>query len=358
MPQHKQISWVQLRVGLLVIGSLTVLAVALFFISGQVGVFSRRYTLRAYFASAGGVREGTEVRLAGIPVGNVQRIRMSSLADPAKAVEIDLRVSRRYQNEIREDSIASQDTAGLLGESYIDISRGGAGQKPLTNDAELKSQQTADIKAIVQNTNDVISNLRVLSSKLNDITGQISSGKGTLGELIYHQELYNRFEQTTQKVQGMVTNIQSGQGTLGKLLTDESFYQRMNSTLNSLNQLIADARSGKGTLAKFISDPSVYDNVNKLTVRGNALMDKIESGQGTLGKLVNDPHLYDRVNSTVTHLDSITSRMDNGEGTLGKLSTDQSLFNTLNASAKSLKEFLDEFRKDPKKYLTLRLHIF
>ncbi len=358
MPQQKQISWVQLRVGLLVIVSLTVLALAIFFISGQVSPFSRRYTLRTYFATAGGVREGTEVRLAGIPVGNVHRIHISSFTDPAKSVEIDLRISRRYQNEIREDSIASQETAGLLGESYIDISRGGAGQKILTNDGELMSQQTADIKAIVQNTNDVISNLRVLSTKLNDITGQIAEGKGTLGPLIYDQKLYNRIDQAVAHIQTMINNVQSGQGTLGKLLTDESFYQRMNSTLDSLNQFIADARSGKGSLGKFVSDPSVYDNVNKLTVRGNALMDKIESSQGTLGKLVNDPQLYDRVNSTVTHLDSITTRMDAGEGTLGKLSTDASLFNTLNASAKSLKEFLDEFRKDPKKYLTLRLHIF
>jgi phospholipid/cholesterol/gamma-HCH transport system substrate-binding protein len=358
MPQHKQISWVQLRVGLLVIVSLTVLAVGLFFISGQVNPFSRRYTLRTYFTSAGGVRHGTEVRLAGIPVGNVGPIRMSSSTDPAKAVEIDLRISRRYQKEIREDSVASQDTAGLLGESYIDISRGGAGQKPLPDNAELKSHEEADIKAIVQNTNDVISNLRVLSAKLNDITGQISSGKGTMGELIYDQKLYNRFEQTTEKVETLVTNVQGGQGTLGKLLTDESLYQRMNTTLDSLNQFVADARSGKGSLGKFISDPSVYDNVDKMAVRGNALMDKIESGQGTFGKLVNDPHLYDRVNSTMTHIDSITSRMDAGEGTLGKLSTDSSLFNTLNASANSLKEFLDEFRKNPKKYLTLRVHIF
>src|SRR5438067_8188455 len=114
MPQHKQISWAQLRVGLLVIVSLTVFAVSIFFISGQVNPFSSRYTLHTYFASAGGVREGTEVRLAGIPVGNVWRIRMSSSDDPSRAVEIDLRISRQYQNEIREDSVASQETAGLL----------------------------------------------------------------------------------------------------------------------------------------------------------------------------------------------------------------------------------------------------
>jgi phospholipid/cholesterol/gamma-HCH transport system substrate-binding protein len=57
-------------------------------------------------------------------------------------------------------------------------------------------------------------------------------------------------------------------------------------------------------------------------------------------------------------VDAITARIDQGQGTLGKLSTDPSLFNSLNESSQSLKEFLAEFRKNPKKYLTIKLHIF
>jgi phospholipid/cholesterol/gamma-HCH transport system substrate-binding protein len=88
------------------------------------------------------------------------------------------------------------------------------------------------------------------------------------------------------------------------------------------------------------------------------LIDNINKGQGTLGKLVTDDQLYNRLNTAVAHVDTITARIDKGEGTLGKLSTDPSMYDSLNASAKSLQEFLTEFRKNPKKYLTLRLHIF
>ena len=78
----------------------------------------------------------------------------------------------------------------------------------------------------------------------------------------------------------------------------------------------------------------------------------------TLGKLAKDEQLYDRMNNTLGHLDTITTRIEKGEGTMGKLSTDPTLFNNLSASAQSLKEFLDEFRKNPKKYLTLKMHVF
>jgi phospholipid/cholesterol/gamma-HCH transport system substrate-binding protein len=50
--------------------------------------------------------------------------------------------------------------------------------------------------------------------------------------------------------------------------------------------------------------------------------------------------------------------MQEGTGTLGKLSTDPSLFNNLRDSSQSLKEFLVEFRKNPRKYLQVRVHLF
>ena len=50
--------------------------------------------------------------------------------------------------------------------------------------------------------------------------------------------------------------------------------------------------------------------------------------------------------------------MDQGQGTLGKLSTDTTLYNNLSQSSESLRDFLTEFKKNPKKYLTVRVHIF
>src|SRR5579863_4405003 len=116
MPRRKQIEWAQLRVGLLVLVSLFVLGAGIFFISGQVGFFSRRYTIKTYFSSAGGVHEGAEVHLAGIAVGNVEKIQLSPFQDANRSVEIVMRVTKHYQDAIRADSVASIETAGLLGD--------------------------------------------------------------------------------------------------------------------------------------------------------------------------------------------------------------------------------------------------
>jgi phospholipid/cholesterol/gamma-HCH transport system substrate-binding protein len=98
--------------------------------------------------------------------------------------------------------------------------------------------------------------------------------------------------------------------------------------------------------------------VNHLVTQANSLVDNINQGQGTLGKLAKDPQLYNRLNETFDHLDALSTRMDQGQGTLGKLSTDPTLYNNLSESSQSLRDFLTEFRKSPKKYLTVKMHIF
>lgn len=358
MPRRKQIEWAQLRVGILVLASLLVLGTGIFFISGEVGFLSPSYKLKTYFSSAGGVHEGAEVHLAGIAVGNVSKIQLSPYQDPDRSVEIVMKVTKRYQDSIRADSVATIETAGLLGDGYIDITRGGPGQPIVPNNGVVKGQEEADIKDIVKNANDVVVNLRVLSSALNEITSQIKTGNGSIHQLLYDKTLADRMNATTADLDKLLSRVQQGQGTLGKFMTDETVYKQTVDSLNHLNQLLDDAQHGKGSVAKFINDPSVYDEVHQLVARGNTLMDKLNSNQGTIGKMVNDPQLYDRLNTTVARLDTISERIEKGEGTLGKLSTDASLFNNLNESSKTLRDFLNEFMKNPKKYLTLRMHLF
>jgi phospholipid/cholesterol/gamma-HCH transport system substrate-binding protein len=358
MPERKQITWAKLRVGALVLVSLVVFGVGVFFIGGQTGIFTRKYTLKTYFSGASGLRGGSQVRVAGVPVGVVESVRISAFTEPDKAVEVIMRIPTTYRKEVRADSRAKLATAGLLGEAFVDISRGGPGQGVIADGGVVESAEEPDIKRIVQNTNDVIANLRVLSDKLNEITGQVKGGKGTIGRLIYDEAVYNRMNQTAEEVRALVNRINRGEGTIGKLMVDETLYQRTVASIDRLNRILESAEQGKGTFAKFLNDSSVFDNIDQLVKRANTTVDNVNKGQGTLGKLVTDDQLYSRMNNTFDHMDAITTRIEKGEGTMGKLSTDPTLYNNLSASSQSLREFLTEFRKDPKKYLTVRVRLF
>src|SRR5260370_22939139 len=224
MPQQKQVAWAQLRVGVMVLVAITIFAISIFFISGQIGFFGRKYTLKTYFSDAGGLREGNQVDLAGISAGNVERLRPSTYSEAGRAVQVVMRISKEFQGRIRADSEATLETSGLLGEKHVNISRGSAGQPLLKDGDVLKSREEADIKKIVKNTNDVIANLRVLSAKLNDVASQIQSSRGSLGKLIYDQAFYNRLNETAGGIERLMTKVENGEGTVGKLLSDETLY--------------------------------------------------------------------------------------------------------------------------------------
>ncbi len=358
MPQRKQITWAKLRVGLLVLVSLIIFAVGVFFISGEVGVFTSKYSLKTYFSGASGLRGGSQVRVAGVPVGVVESVRISRFPEPEKAVEVTMRIPVTYRDEIRQDSKASLATAGLLGEAFVDISRGTPAYAVVQNGGVVDSREEPDIKRIVQNTNDVIANLRVLSDKLNEITGQIQAGKGTLGKFIYEQALYNRINQTAEDMRELVARVNRGEGTIGKLMADETLYQRTVASIDRLNNILEEVESGKGTIAKLINDPSVFNNLDQLVARANTMVDNVNKGQGTLGKLATDQQLFNRMNDTFDRVDTIATRIEQGQGTLGKLSTDPTMYNNLSTSTQSLRDFLTDFRKDPKKYLTVRVRLF
>jgi phospholipid/cholesterol/gamma-HCH transport system substrate-binding protein len=358
MPQRQEIQWAQLRVGIMVTVALIILVVAVFFISGQIGFVTPKYTLFAYFPSAEGLRPGSEVELAGIPAGSIKDIRLSQYREPNRAVEIVLSLQRKFQREIRADSVANETTAGLLGETFLDISRGSLNQPELQNGNEIRTLQEADIKKIEENANDVISNLNQLSRQLNDITNQITQGHGSIGRLLYDETFYNRMNQTLTGMETLVKNLQNGEGTIGKFLVDPTAYNKTVATIDHLNQLVDQIQKGQGTMGRLVSDPALYNQLKDIAAKTNTLLDNINKGQGTLGKLATDQQLYDRMNSTIGHVDNITARMDQGVGTLGKFSTDDTLYKNLSASSASLREFLDAFRKNPRKYLQVRVHIF
>src|SRR5271169_2654246 len=115
MAQRRSLTWTELRVGILVIASFGLLALAIFYISGQSGFFVPKYTITAYFQNANNLRDGAEVSLEGVTIGNVDKVEISKEPDPNKAVAAILKLQSAYRNIIRSDSKVTISTIGLLG---------------------------------------------------------------------------------------------------------------------------------------------------------------------------------------------------------------------------------------------------
>jgi phospholipid/cholesterol/gamma-HCH transport system substrate-binding protein len=359
LPSQKQLKWSQLRVGLTVIFASLILALLLFLMSGTGGFFSHRITLVSFFDNASGLRVGAPVRLSGVDIGNVAAIRV--VADKDKQitpVEVIMKVSTKYGFNLRRDSVTSLDTAGVLGETYLDIDSSQAVGAPAKDGDALPTQVHPDFNEVVRSSQSTLQNMDALLKRADRILAFAESGKGSIGKLIYDPTLYNRFSDTVADFQAIVNQIAKGQGSLGALINSNDAYNKFLATLDKINGVVDDIQAGKGTAGKFLKDPSLYNNANDTIVNLKKVTEDINAGKGTLGRLSKDEELADKINTTVTKLAALTSDLEAGRGTAGKLFKDDTLYNNANQMLVETQNLVKAIRQDPKKYLSIKLHIF
>ncbi len=359
MPSQKQLKWSQLRVGITVIIASLTLALLLFLMSGTAGLLMRRITLRSYFDNAEGLRVGAPVRLSGVDIGNVSNIRIVNAPDKKLTpVEVTMKVSTKYHYGLRRDSQTSLDTAGVLGETYLDIDSTQALGPEVRDGDTLPTLVHPDFNQVVRSSQSTLQNMDTLLKRADRILTFAESGKGSLGKLIYDPTLYNRFSDTVADFQKIVNQVSSGQGSLGALISRNDAYDKFLATLDKMNAVIDDIQQGQGTAGKFVKDPSLYNNANDTITNLKKFTEDINAGKGAIGKLSKDEELAKKLDTTMTKLSELLTDLQAGQGSAGKLLKDESLYNNANQTLVETRDLLKAFRENPKKYLSIKLHIF
>ena len=105
-----------------------------------------RLTVKAYFSNVGGLREGANVRIAGVDIGSVKSVHVRPELGQAP-VEVVMMLNPPYEIRIPSDSTVSLETAGVLGETYAEINTASASGPPLGASAVLKTQATEQMTA-------------------------------------------------------------------------------------------------------------------------------------------------------------------------------------------------------------------
>ncbi len=357
MPSQKQVRWAQLRVGIIVIFASVTLAVLIFLMTGTQGLFTRKIILKSYVDNAGGLRVGAPVRLQGVDIGNVIKIRV----DPSHGltpVEITMKISTKYIQGLRKDATSTLSTAGVLGETFVDIDSR-ASILPVVKDGDvLATKDTPQLEDVVRGTQSTLQNVDTLLQRVDRIIAYVESGKGTIGKVIYDPELFNRLNATLSELQNVVHQVSSGKGSIGKLINDDELYNKANDSVNKLSKLVDEIDQGKGTVGKLLKDPSLYDNANQTIAKANRLMDDVNAGRGALGKFAKDEEFARKLDTTMTRLASISEKIDSGQGTVGKFMNDPSLYNNTDQLLVETRGLIKAVKQDPKKYLTIHLKLF
>lgn len=113
---------------------------------GHVSIFGgeETYTLYAPFTTVSGLRPGSSIEVFGIEAGRVGKLTMDQ--ERHEAV-VELRIQKGVK--IYDDAMASIKTEGLIGEQYISIDPGGAGELLKPGDRITETTPALDIASII-----------------------------------------------------------------------------------------------------------------------------------------------------------------------------------------------------------------
>jgi phospholipid/cholesterol/gamma-HCH transport system substrate-binding protein len=357
MASPQKVSWSKLRVGIASLVALAIIGTLIFLLTTSGNIFKRKITLRMYMDDASGTSESAPVRLNGIPVGNVKKIMLSGDKNPERAVEFVLEVKGEFQPDIPEDSVAMISASNLLGDKFVNITRGRSANT-VKDGAEIKAAQVQDIPELLAESANMLQTFQNILKRVDTLVGGIEQGQGNVGKFIKDEELYTRMNGIAAEGQQLLSDIRHGKGTLSRLLYDDALYQEVRSPLRRIDDILASLQQGQGTAGKLLKDPALLDEVQKTIAEIRTLVNGVNSGKGTAGKLLNDDQLSNQLNALVAKLNSTVDRINSGQGTLGQFVVNPQLYDTLNGATREMQGLLRDMHANPKRFLTIQLKLF
>jgi phospholipid/cholesterol/gamma-HCH transport system substrate-binding protein len=273
-------------------------------------------------------------------------------------------VPEKYLSEIPINSEAAISAANLLGDKYINITRG-TDKKHVEDGSEIASLQTQDVPEILAQSSSLLSQFQTILGRLDGLLTGVENGQGNLGKLFKDDSLYDRVNATAAEVQQLVKDVHNSNGTISHLLYDPAFYDDIKRPIQRIDDMLAAVQQQKGTAGKLLYDPQLHDQVLGTITDARAdlaeakkLVDDLNAGKGTAGKLLKDEEIYNQLDLVSKKINTTMDKINSGQGTIGQLMTNPKLYDSLTSTSGEMTTLLKNFQANPKKFLTIRLVLF
>ncbi|MGA9671933.1 MAG: MlaD family protein [Terracidiphilus sp.] len=203
------------RLGAFIVVALTILVVGVFLIGNKQYLFSSTYRVKAQFDNVAGLADGADVQVGGVHSGTVHSIELPH--NPGGKVTVVMDLDNSTHEIIKQNSVASIETEGLLGNQYVAISFGSDGQPEVKNGDTIQSlpplmmsDMLKTASGILNSSQQAVQNATQATAHLNSVTAKIDAGQGTVGALVNDKQLYSNLEQTTATLQDTMLHAQTG----------------------------------------------------------------------------------------------------------------------------------------------------
>jgi phospholipid/cholesterol/gamma-HCH transport system substrate-binding protein len=285
------------------VGSLVILSIVLFvvgssWLKGSSITADEDKFWKIQFKTAGNLKASSVVRISGVAVGTVERIR---LADVGKVI-----VSVTLPDEIvpRVDASAQIVAVGFVGDAAIEFDPGDASQS-LTRDRVIIGTQAGGLSDLAQS--------------LGDRADSVLLG----AQQIVNKRMADELYATLTALQGTLKAAERAMGVYGD--PNKGPTAQLTRTMASLEQLTT-------RLDSTLANPALSRTLN----RADTLTANLAS-------------MTAQLTSTGARLDTLLHGMNQGRGSLGKFATDTGFYGDIRKLSQSMQQLLDELKKHPGK---------
>jgi phospholipid/cholesterol/gamma-HCH transport system substrate-binding protein len=285
------------------VGSLVILAIVLFvvgtaWLSGRSVAGDSDEWWKVQFKDAGNLKVSSVVKISGVSVGKVERIRLLDVGKVLVEVSLPERISPRV------DAGAQIVAVGFVGDAAVQFDPGTAPEK-LPRDRIIIGTQAEG--------------LTDLAASLGDKADSVLVG----AQAIVNQKTADQLYATMSALQ---TTLKAAQRTM------EVYGDGSKGPTAQLTKTLAALEHMTGRLDSTLANPGLVralDRSDSLTANLSAMTAQLSS--------------------TGARLDTLLLRINQGQGTIGKFATDTGFYTDIRALSQSMKQLLDELQKHPGK---------
>ena len=233
-------------VGIFVTAAIVLFGVCLFLIGNQHKAFNRHVVFYTDFRSVDGLPKGATVRVDGMDAGEVVNLQIP--ANPAQKFRLKMNVEERLHGLVREDSLVTVETEGLVGDKFVLIHSGSARAPEAPAESTLASKEPFDITKMLEQAQGLLNQagttITALDGTMKDVSGRLDTTLDTATG-------------TLRNVNGVVLDVRNGKGTAGLLLEDKA-------TATDVRQSIANVRQ-------------TTDKLNDTSTRADSLLADVQT---------------------------------------------------------------------------------
>jgi len=229
--------------GIFVFTGLLLFTAGLFLIGNQHNAFSRHLDFYAEIIDINGIVPGSPVRLSGFNAGQVTAIALP--AQPAGRFRIRMQIDSKLRELIRENSLVTVETDGIVGAKFLQIHEGSNGSRQALPGSTLPSTEPFEISAMEHQIAGILDNA---NATMGDLRGRLDGAIDSIHSTVNHAD------GMVANANGIVTGVRQGKGTVGMLLTDPQTQIEVRQTVASAQQTAANLSQASLQAGQVVAD--------------------------------------------------------------------------------------------------------